>query len=166
MARPAPEFPTGTVTFLFTDIEGSTRLLQRLGDAYPQSLADHDSLLRAAVEEGGGTAVGSEGDSLFAAFPGASAAVAAAVEAQRRLAGHRWPGDAQVRVRMGLHTGEALMRDRNYVGLDVHRAARIAAVGHGGQVLLSESTRALVEVEFALSGSPAPVLSSSKAARA
>ena len=143
--HPAPELPTGTVTFLFTDIEGSTRLLQQLGDAYPALLSEHHRLLRAAVEAGGGVAIGSEGDSLFAAFGSASAGLVAAVEAQRALAAGSWPGDSEVRVRMGLHTGEALVRDGTYVGLDVHRAARIAAVGHGGQILVSESSRALVE---------------------
>jgi predicted ATPase/class 3 adenylate cyclase len=138
------ELPTGTVTFLFTDIEGSTRLLQALGDDYPNVLGEHHRLLREAVEGAGGVPIGTEGDSLFSAFGSASAAVAAAVAAQRALSAHTWPGGAVVRVRMGLHTGEALVRDGTYVGLDVHRAARIAAVGHGGQVLLSESTHALV----------------------
>ena len=143
--RPAPALPTGTVTFLFTDIEGSTRLLQQLGDEYPGLLSEHHRLLREAVDAAGGASIGSEGDSLFASFASASAALAAAVAAQESLAAQRWPGEVFVRVRMGLHTGEALVRDGTYVGLDVHRAARIAAVGHGGQVLLSESTRALVE---------------------
>ena len=142
---PTLDLPTGTVTFLFTDIEGSTRLLQQLGDAYPDLLSEHHRLLRKAVETEGGVAVGSEGDSLFAAFGSAPAAVAAAVAAQRALAEGHWPEGATVRVRMGLHTGEALVRDGTYVGLDVHRAARIAAVGHGGQVLISESTRVLVD---------------------
>ena len=139
------ELPTGTVTFLFTDIEGSTKLLRRLGDAYPDLLSEHHRVLRGAVQEAGGVAIGSEGDSLFAAFGSASAGVAAAVEAQRGLAAHSWPEGSAVRVRMGLHTGEGLVRDGTYVGIDVHRAARIAAVGHGGQVLVSDSTRALIE---------------------
>ena len=139
------ELPTGTVTFLFTDIEGSTKLLQQLGAAYPDLLSEHHRLLRDAVERAGGAAIGSEGDSLFAAFGSASAGIAAAVEAQRGLAAHSWPEGSAVRVRMGLHTGEGLVRDGTYVGLDVHRAARIAAVGHGGQVLVSDSTRALIE---------------------
>ena len=142
--RPAPEFPTGTVTFLFTDIEGSTRLLQQLGDEYPGLLSEHHRLLREAVDGAQGVSIGTEGDSLFAAFGSAAGGFGAAVAAQRALAAQSWPGEASVRVRMGLHTGEALVRDGTYVGLDVHRAARIAAVGHGGQVLLSESTRALV----------------------
>ena len=133
------------MTFLFTDIEGSTRLLQQLGDEYPQLLSEHHRLLRAAVEAGGGVPFGTEGDSLFAAFSGATGALGAAVDAQRALADHAWPRGSKVRVRMGLHTGDGVVRDGTYVGLDVHRAARIAAVGHGGQVLVSESTRALVD---------------------
>jgi predicted ATPase/class 3 adenylate cyclase len=136
--------PTGTVTFLFTDIEGSTRMLQALGDLYAPLLSEHHRLLREAVESNGGVPVGTEGDSLFAAFGNASGGVAAAVAAQRALAGAAWPAGAKVKVRMGLHTGEAQVRDGTYVGLDVHRAARIAAVGHGGQVLLSDVTRSLV----------------------
>ncbi|MGA3029691.1 MAG: adenylate/guanylate cyclase domain-containing protein [Candidatus Limnocylindrales bacterium] len=139
------DLPTGTVTFLFTDIEGSTRLLQALGAAYPDLLSQHHHLLRGAVEEAGGVPVGTEGDSLFAAFDSPVAAVSAAVAAQRAMAGASWPGGTAVRVRMGLHTGEGLVRDGTYVGLDVHRAARIAAVGHGGQILMSDSTRALAE---------------------
>ena len=142
---PSSTLPTGTVTFLFTDIEGSTRLLQQLGDAYPEVLSEHHRLLRGAVESAGGVAIGSEGDSLFASFARAPSGLAAAVAAQLALAAQEWPDGAAVRVRMGLHTGEALVRDGTYVGLDVHRAARIAAVGHGGQVLLSDTTRALVE---------------------
>jgi predicted ATPase/class 3 adenylate cyclase len=142
---PSSALPTGTVTFLFTDIEGSTRLLQQLGDAYPGILSEHHRLLREAVESAGGVAIGSEGDSLFASFASAPSGLAAAVAAQQALAAQEWPSGAAVRVRMGLHTGEALVRDGTYVGLDVHRAARIAAVGHGGQVLLSDTTRALVE---------------------
>jgi predicted ATPase/class 3 adenylate cyclase len=142
---PSSALPTGTVTFLFTDIEGSTRLLQQLGDAYPGILSEHHCLLREAVESAGGVAIGSEGDSLFASFASAPSGLAAAVAAQQALAAQEWPSGAAVRVRMGLHTGEALVRDGTYVGLDVHRAARIAAVGHGGQVLLSDTTRALVE---------------------
>ena len=116
------DLPTGTVTFLFTDIEGSTRLLQALGAAYPDLLSQHHHLLRGAVEEAGGVPVGTEGDSLFAAFDSPVAAVSAAVAAQRAMAGASWPGGTAVRVRMGLHTGEGLVRDGTYVGLDVHRA--------------------------------------------
>jgi predicted ATPase/class 3 adenylate cyclase len=137
--------PTGTVTFLFTDIEGSTRLVQDLGDRYGEVLADHCRILRKAIAEAGGTEVGTEGDSFFAVFPSAPAAVAATIAAQRGLAAHGWPDGAEVRVRMGLHTGEGTRGGDNYTGLDVHRAARIAAAGHGGQVLVSEATRSLVD---------------------
>jgi predicted ATPase/class 3 adenylate cyclase len=133
------------VTFLFTDIEGSTRLLRELGDLYPTLLGEHDRLLREAFAAAGGISFGSEGDAQFAAFESAPAALSAAVGAQRALAANEWPGGATVRVRMGLHTGEGTVRDGNYVGLDVHRTARIAAVGHGGQVLLSDATQGLVE---------------------
>jgi predicted ATPase/class 3 adenylate cyclase len=140
-----PELPTGTVTFLFTDIEGSTRLLQRAGDAYRELVATHDSMLREAIAAGGGVEVRTDGDAFFAAFPTASGALRAAVQAQRRLSSHPWPEAGVVRVRMGVHTGEGVLGGDNYQGFDVHRAARIAAAGHGGQVLVSEATRALVE---------------------
>ncbi len=134
------ERPTGTVTFLFTDIEGSTRLLQRLGDDYPRLLSDHHSTIREAIRTNRGVEVKTEGDAFFVVFERADDGVRAAVAAQRGLAEHEWPGDAGVRVRMGLHTGEVRFIDNDYVGLDVHRAARIAAAAHGGQVLLSETT--------------------------
>ena len=140
-----PELPTGTVTFLFTDIEGSTRLLQQLGDRYPDLLSEHHRLLRAAVEVRGGRVVDTQGDAFFVAFSRAADAVAAAIEAQRSIAAHSWPEGADLRVRMGLHTGEPASSGGGYVGLDVHRAARICAAGHGRQVLLSEATRALVD---------------------
>jgi predicted ATPase/class 3 adenylate cyclase len=136
--------PTGTVTFLFTDIEGSTALLTLLGEAYVTLLERHAEILRTAITAHGGTEVSTEGDAFFAVFPSAPDAVAAASKAQRELARPGWPNDASVRVRIGLHTGVASLGGDNYVGLDVHRAARIAAAGHGGQVLLSEATRALV----------------------
>jgi predicted ATPase/class 3 adenylate cyclase len=140
--------PTGTVTFFFSDIQGSTTLAERLGDAWPALLEAHREIIRSAIRAAGGFEVGTEGDSFFVAFASAPAAVTAAVETQRALAAHGWPDQAQVRVRIGLHTGEATLAPDaadNYVGLDVHRAARIAAAGHGGQVLLSESTRVLTE---------------------
>jgi predicted ATPase/class 3 adenylate cyclase len=137
--------PTGTVTFLFTDIEGSTALLTLLGEAYVTLLERHAEILRTAIAAHGGTEVGTEGDAFFAVFPSAPDAVAAASRVQRELARTGWPNDASVRVRMGLHTGVARLGGDNYVGLDVHRAARIAAAGHGGQVLLSEATRALAD---------------------
>ena len=138
------QLPTGTVTFLFTDIEGSTRLLGQLGERFQEILEIHQRLMREAVSAAGGVEVGTEGDSFFVAFTAAPQAVAAAVEAQRALESHPWPEDGRVRVRMGLHTGEGRLGGDDYVGVDVHRAARIAAAGHGGQVLLSEATRALV----------------------
>src|SRR5437868_5895156 len=131
------ELPTGTVTFLFTDIEGSTRLLHELGDAYADALAEHRRVLRGAFARHGGVEVDTQGDAFFVAFARASAALAAAREAQAGLNG-------PVRVRIGVHTGEPLVTDDGYVGMDVHRAARIAAAGHGGQVLVSQSTRDLV----------------------
>jgi predicted ATPase/class 3 adenylate cyclase len=139
------DLPTGTVTFLFTDIEGSTRLLRRLGDRYREVVEGHGRILRAAIVEGGGGEVRTEGDSFFAVFPTPAGALDAAIQAQRTLAVHPWPDGHSVRVRMGLHTGEGVLGADDYIGLDVHLAARIAAAGHGGQVLLSEATRALVE---------------------
>ena len=137
--------PGGTVTFVFTDIEGSTRLLQSLGDeAYGRLSADHRRIVREAFREHGGTEIDTQGDAFFFSFPRARDAVAAAVEAQRALEAHAWPGGSSVRVRMGLHTGEPQVGDEGYLGLDVVRAARISSAGHGGQVLLSETTRALV----------------------
>jgi len=137
--------PTGTVTFLFTDIEGSTRLLDRLGDRYPAVLEAHQRLLRDVFGDHGGVEVATEGDSFFVVFASAPRAVAAAVEAQRALAGHPWPNEGEVRVRMGLHTGEGILGADNYVGVDLHRAARIAATGHGGQVVVSDTTVALAQ---------------------
>lgn len=136
-----PELPVGTVTFLFTDIEGSTRLLRELGDGYADVLADHRRALREAWQRHEGVEVDTQGDAFFVAFARASEAVAAAGAAQRALAG------GPVRVRMGLHTGEPLRSEEGYVGFDVHRAARIAAAGHGGQVLLSQATADLAGVD-------------------
>jgi len=139
------DLPSGTVTFLFTDIEGSTRLLRELGDRYEQVRAEHDGLLRAAVVAHGGEEVDTQGDSFFFSFRRAGDAVAAAADAQRALAAHPWPGVAAVRVRMGLHTGEpTLGKDGRYVGLSVHRAARIGAAARGGEALLSSTTADLV----------------------
>ena len=139
------ELPTGTVTFLFTDVEGSTRLLRQLRERYGDVRAEHERLLREAFEAKGGQEIDTQGDSFFVAFRRARDAVAAAVAAQRALADHRWPEGVQVRVRMGIHTGEPLTAEGRYVGLGIHRAARISAAGHGGQVLLSNATRELVE---------------------
>jgi YVTN family beta-propeller protein len=142
------ELPTGTVTFLFTDIEASTRLLAQLKERYGDLLADQQRLLRAVFAENDGSEIDTQGDSFFVAFPRAKDAVAAAVAGQRALAKHEWPDDADVKVRMGLHTGEPSVGGERYIGLGVHRAARIAAAAHGGQVLLSSVTRGLVEEEL------------------
>ncbi|HEY6103698.1 MAG TPA: tetratricopeptide repeat protein [bacterium] len=136
--------PAGTVTFVFTDIEGSTDLVRRLGDeAYAAVLAEHQTLVRTAVQAHGGHEVDTQGDSFFVAFESAASALAAAVEIQRVLIDHRWPEGSPVRVRIGLHTGEPVVAAGGYVGLDVNRAARISAVGYGGQILLSQTTRTL-----------------------
>ncbi|HSC49197.1 MAG TPA: adenylate/guanylate cyclase domain-containing protein [Gaiellaceae bacterium] len=140
--------PAGTVTFLFTDIEGSTRLLQELGDDYGQVVADHRRLLRDVFQAAGGSEVDTQGDAFFYSFARARDAVGAAVAGQRALAAHDWPRGADVRVRMGLHTGEPSVGEEGYVGLDVVRAARICSAGHGGQILASETTRALVGNEL------------------
>ncbi|HJQ49138.1 MAG TPA: adenylate/guanylate cyclase domain-containing protein [Gaiellaceae bacterium] len=137
----ASDLPTGVVTLVFTDVEGSTRLLHELGDDYGEALHEHRLQLRAAFAEHEGVEVDTQGDAFFVVFARASNAVAAAADCQRALA------DGPIRVRMGLHTGEPRLTEEGYVGLDVHKGARIAAVGHGGQVLLSESTRALVDAK-------------------
>jgi predicted ATPase/class 3 adenylate cyclase len=135
--------PSGTVTFLFTDVEGSTKLLHELGaEAYADALTEHRRLLREAFAAHGGVEVDTQGDAFFYAFPTAPGALTAAAEATGALAG------GPIRVRIGVHTGTPLLTDDGYVGTDVHRAARIAAVGYGGQVLVSQPTRALVEGEF------------------
>jgi class 3 adenylate cyclase len=140
--------PSGTVTFLFTDIEGSTELIRRLGDRYGEVLGEQRRILRATLGESGGREVDTQGDAFFFSFERARDAVAGAIEAQRTLASHDWPDGASVRVRMGLHTGEPAVGDEGYVGLDVVRAARICSAGHGGQILLSETTRVLVGDDF------------------
>ena len=141
------ELHGGTVTFLFSDIEGSTALLRRLRDRYGDVLADHQRLLRAAVEEAGGSEIDSQGDSFFFCFPKARDAVRAAVTGQRALQSHAWPDEGEVRVRMGIHTGEASVSEKRYQGLAVHRAARICDAGHGGQILLSQTSHTLLEDE-------------------
>jgi len=140
-----PGLPSGVVTLLFTDIEGSTRLLARLGDAYGAVLELHDQLLRDVVTANGGRVVNTQGDSFFVVFEQPSSAVDAALEAQRRIASAGWPAGFEVRVRMGIHTGTVALRASDYVGIDVHRAARIMGAGHGGQVLISAPTAAGVD---------------------
>ncbi|HLL50669.1 MAG TPA: adenylate/guanylate cyclase domain-containing protein, partial [Thermomicrobiales bacterium] len=139
------DLPTGTVTFLFSDLEGSTRLLERLGERYRDVQDRHAAIVRTAIAEGAGREVSTEGDSFFIVFPAPSGAVDAAVKAQRELAVGSWPEGVAVRVRMGLHTGEGVLGGDNYLGMDVNRAARIANAAHGGQVLVSDTTRSLVE---------------------
>ena len=141
---PERSLPVGTVTFLLTDIEGSTRLLSALGDRYPALLATHNGLLRDSIARHAGIEVSTEGDAFFVVFGSALDAVTTAAEAQRGLAAIPGSEPATLRVRMGLHTGEGRLGGDNYVGLDVHRAARIAAAGHGGRVLLSDPTGDLV----------------------
>jgi peptide/nickel transport system substrate-binding protein len=142
---PVAELPSGTVTFLFTDVEGSTRLLKRLGERYGDVLDAHRAILRAAFAESNGQEIDTQGDSFFVVFRRAKDAIAAAVEGQRRLAAHPWPDGAELRVRMGVHTGEPVVGPDRYIGLAVVRGARIMAAGHGGQILVSGATRELVE---------------------
>jgi class 3 adenylate cyclase len=138
-------FHSGTVTFAFTDIEGSTRLLQELGDeAFGTLSRDHRRIVRETFGEAGGSEIDTQGDAFFFSFPRARDAVTAAVAAQRALRDHDWPDGREVRVRMGLHTGEPHVGDEGYLGIDVVRAARIASAGAGGQILISETTRALL----------------------
>jgi predicted ATPase/class 3 adenylate cyclase len=137
--------PEGTVTFLFTDIEGSTQLLEHLGNQYEALISGHHTIVRKALASWNGREIDTQGDAFFAVFPKATEAVNAVVEIQRELNKQAWPEDTQVRVRMGLHTGEPWSVEEGYMGMDVHRAARIGHAGHGSQVLLSETTTALVQ---------------------
>jgi class 3 adenylate cyclase len=140
-----PDLPSGTVTFVFSDLEGSTRLLKELGDeGYVSMLGTHRALVREVFAAHAGSEIDTQGDAFFYSFSRARAAVAAAVELQRRHEQQEWPSGARVRVRLGLHTGEPVVGEEGYTGLDVVRAARIAADGRGGQILLSEATRAIV----------------------
>ena len=139
------DLPTGTVTFLFTDVEGSTALLRRLKDGYAEVLAKHEQLLRDAAETAGGQEFGTQGDAVFFVFRNPKDAVLAAVEGRRALEAAEWPEGGQVRVRMGVHTGEAAIAADRYMGLAVNRAARICGIARGGQILVSPTTHALVE---------------------
>ena len=138
------DLPDGTVTLLFTDVEGSTRLLTELGDGYAGVLAEHRRALRTAFTRHGGVEVDTQGDAFFVAFPEARGAIAAAAAAQAALAG------GPVSIRAGVHTGEPTRTEEGYVGLDVHRAARICAIAHGGQVVLSDRTRRTLETTVEL----------------
>ncbi len=142
-----PALPSGAVTFLHTDVEGSTRLLKQLREHYAEGLATHQRLLREAFEKHGGRELDTQGDAFFYAFPRARDAVLAALDAQRALRAHGWPEGAEFKVRMGVHTGQAEVSDGRYTGLAVHRAARICAAAHGGQVLVSQATETLLEDE-------------------
>jgi class 3 adenylate cyclase/ActR/RegA family two-component response regulator len=144
MTRPT----TGTVTFLFTDLEGSTGLAHSLGARWSGVLVEHRRLIREPSLTNGGQEIDCRGDELFVAFEDAAAAARAAVEAQRSLTSCDWPEGAQVRVRMGMHTGEAIYADEDYLGVEVHRAARISFAGHGGQILLSRATAELLPEEM------------------
>jgi class 3 adenylate cyclase len=144
LGRAMRDLPRGTVTFLFPDIEGSTRLLTALGDGYAELLAAHQRVLRKAIGAHRGCEVGTQGDAFFVAFARARDAIGTAVAAQRGLTAVASPEGVRLRVRMGVHTGEAAVRGTTYVGLDVHRAARICSAAHGGQVLVSSATRELV----------------------
>jgi len=135
--------PVGTVTFVFTDIEGSTRLLRQLGDRYADVLESHHALVTAAVTETGGVLFGSRGDALFAVYVEAAAALAGGLDTQRALRSHPWDGH-DVRVRMGIHTGTVVLRGDNYIGLALHRVARICAAARGGQMLVSGATASAV----------------------
>jgi class 3 adenylate cyclase len=141
------DLPSGAVTFLFTDIEGSTRLVKQLRERYGDVLHEHQRLLREAFEAHGGYEVDTQGDSFFVAFSSARDGLLAAVEGQLALAAHPWPDGSQIKVRMGLHTGQAIASGGRYTGLAVHRAARIGAAGHGGQILVSQATQTLLEDE-------------------
>jgi class 3 adenylate cyclase len=140
--------PTGTVTFVFTDVEGSTALVKQLGEQYGELLSSHRRLIREPFSARVGVEIDTQGDAFFFAFSSAKKALAASVEAQQAHARHEWPAGVNVRVRMGLHTGEPAVGEEGYHGLDVVRAARICTMGRGGQVLLSQATRALIGVEL------------------
>ena len=139
--------PSGTATFLFTDVEGSTELLRRLRGRYGQVLADHQEVLQRAFTESGGREVDTRGDALFYVFPSASDAVLAAARGQQAIAAHEWPDGVDLKVRMGVHSGRAVSDDGRYTGLAVHRASRICTAAHGGQVVTSQTTYGLLEDE-------------------
>jgi YVTN family beta-propeller protein len=142
-----PELPSGAVTFLFTDVEGSTQLVKQLRDRYEEVLGEHQRLLREAFEQHRGHEIDTQGDAFFVAFASARDAVLAALAGQRALSRYPWPDETAVKVRIGIHTGQAAPVNGRYTGLAVHRAARICAAGHGGQVLVSQATQTLLEDE-------------------
>jgi class 3 adenylate cyclase/CheY-like chemotaxis protein len=138
------ELPTGTATFLFTDIERSTQLAHRLGGQWEEAMMEHRRLVRSAVAEHSGSEIDSRGDEFFLAFDQPGDAVDAAALMQRSLTDHNWPDGGELRVRMGMHTGQAIYADQDYLGVDVHRAARICFAGHGGQILMSAATHSFL----------------------
>jgi class 3 adenylate cyclase len=138
-------FPTGSVTFLLTDIEGSTALLQDLGEAYPGVLRDVRTIVRTAVRHCGGHKVDATGDEFLSVFERAASAVAAAIDLQRTMGERAWPGERDVRVRVGIHSGRPTLTDSGYVGLAVHTVARVCTVGHGGQIVVTDKTKTAVE---------------------
>ena len=167
-AADAARLPAGVITLISTDVEGSTELLDELRERYAELISELRHLLRRAIREAGGTEIDSRADEFFAAIPDAVEAVRAAVAVQGQLAARSWPGDARVLVRIGLHTGEPQRTSEGYVGMDVHLAARVGAAGHGGQILVSETTREAVHEgdadvsyhdlgTYALKGIPRPV---------
>jgi YVTN family beta-propeller protein len=141
------DVPSGVVTFLFTDIAGSTRLVKHFRERWGEIVGEHQRLLRASFRKHGGRELDTQGDSFFVVFPSARGAVLAAVDGQRAVLAHPWPEGAALRVRMGIHTGQAVVGEGRYTGLAVHRAARIGAAAHGGQVLVSQATQTLIEDE-------------------
>ncbi|HEV8669235.1 MAG TPA: adenylate/guanylate cyclase domain-containing protein [Candidatus Limnocylindria bacterium] len=146
-ARDIASLPRGTVTFLLTDIEGSTGLLQRLGDGYASVLRDTRALIRRSVRDAGGHEVDARADEFFAAFREPARALDAAIAIQRSLRKHEWPGGPEVCVRIGIHTGRTTLGESGYVGIAVHTAARLCSAGHGGQILLSATTHELLSVD-------------------
>ena len=140
VVRTAGAFPSGLVTFVFTDIEASTQLLRRIGDRYPPLLQRHQEILRTAWTAWGGCEVKTDGDSFFVAFSVPMAAIEACAQAQRDLTSEPWPADAVIRVRMGVHTGLASPHGDDYIALAVHQAARVVDAGHGGQIVVSAET--------------------------
>ena len=143
--EPQKKLPTGQVTFLLTDLEGSTELLRSLGDGYAGLLADVRRLVRAEVRSAGGHVVSARGDDVFAVFESAPGALEAALAIQRAMQAGAWPGDREVRLRIGMHRGRPSMTETGYVGLSVHAAARICFAGHGGQIVMSSAVRGAVE---------------------
>jgi YVTN family beta-propeller protein len=141
------DLPSGAVTFLFTDIEGSTRLVRQLRDRYGDVLAEHQRLLREAFSKHNGHEIDTQGDAFFYVFGSAHEAVQAAAEGQQALSGHAWPEETAVKVRMGIHSARATPVEGRYTGLAVHRGSRICSAGHGGQVLVSQTTQSLLEDE-------------------